>query len=127
MVEILCLSILVVGPRVWGCCVSVGEFASGCRQGLQLAFYPKCNPVDHLPRKMLGVALHWVVFYVLCFCGYGPWLLCAVCLFRAVFVVVYCLLLCVVFVVVCLLCVGGSVCCLLLAVCRVFVVVFCWW
>ena len=42
-------SILLVGPRVWGCCFSVGEFASGCRQGVQLTCYPKCDPVTTMP------------------------------------------------------------------------------
>ena len=44
------LSILLVGPRAWGCCFSVGEFAKGCRQGL--SWHPKVRPCDNLPRKL---------------------------------------------------------------------------
>ena len=72
----LWFSILLVGPRVWGCCFSVGEFASGCHRGPQLAFYPKCDPVTtchakcHTQVIISIVVLCCVLRCVVC-CGCG--------------------------------------------------------
>ena len=66
MVVVLRFSILLVGPRGLGCCV--GEFAPGCRQGLQLAFYPKWNSVTscHAKRRTCAGNLLRSVVFVLC-------------------------------------------------------------
>ena len=48
---VLCFSILLVGPRVWDCCFSVGELSSCWGVARVSIWHPKVLPCAHLPRK----------------------------------------------------------------------------
>ena len=78
-----------------GCCFGVGGFASGRRQGLQLAFHPKCDPVTTCHANATHPQITILLRRVVC-CGGGGGLRVRGCVFAIAFVFA------VVFVVVCL-------------------------
>ena len=106
--RVLRFSILLVGPRAWGCFFSsVGEFVSRCRlQGYTAGILSEVRPCNHLPRKMpptghYVVALRCVVMRVVWWRWWLWWLWLRVAV-GVVFVVVLCVvrgMLCVVVVV----------------------------